>query len=139
MVQGQVFWKEGGDIFPIYFSRFIIFTFRNYFTLCKIVLCILRKIIFFYHHNLKKATGILLFQISIIYVAWYLPLWLAFIISVDKWLLKCSNKSTRVKRSVHWDCSALQLLLTLNRYFLAYGWIVRWFCLRYWKKSFYVL
>ena len=36
------------------FSKFIIFTFRNYFTLCKIVLCILRKIIFFYHHNFIK-------------------------------------------------------------------------------------
>ena len=36
------------------FSRFIIFTFRNYFTLCKIVLCIWRKITFFCHHNFMK-------------------------------------------------------------------------------------
>ena len=36
------------------FLRFIIFTFRNYFTLCKIVLCIWRKIIFFCHHNFMK-------------------------------------------------------------------------------------
>ena len=36
------------------FSRFIIFTFRNYFTLCKILLCISRNIISFCHHNLMK-------------------------------------------------------------------------------------
>ena len=36
------------------FSRFIIFTFRNYFTLCKIVLCIWRKITFFCHHNFMQ-------------------------------------------------------------------------------------
>ena len=44
MGQGQIFLKEGGWHFPyLIFSRFIIFTFRNYFTLCKIVLCIWRK------------------------------------------------------------------------------------------------
>ena len=44
--------KRGGWNFSyLIFSRFIIFTFRNYFTLCKIVLCIWRKIIFFCHHN----------------------------------------------------------------------------------------
>ena len=36
------------------FSSFIVFTSRNYFTLCKIVLCIWRKIIFFCHHNFMK-------------------------------------------------------------------------------------
>ena len=36
------------------FSRFIIFIFRNYFTFCKIVLCIWRKIIFFCNHNFMK-------------------------------------------------------------------------------------
>ena len=36
------------------FSRFIIFTFRNYFTLYKIGLCIWRKIIFFCYHNFMK-------------------------------------------------------------------------------------
>ena len=39
MVLGQVFLKWGGwHFFYLIFSRFIIFTFRNYFTLCKIVL-----------------------------------------------------------------------------------------------------
>ena len=57
MVQGQVFLKEGGgaDTFSyLIFSKFINFTFRNYFTLCKIVLFILGKNIFFYHHNFMK-------------------------------------------------------------------------------------
>ena len=52
MVQGQVFLKGGGWHFSyLIFSRFIIFTFKNYFIFCKIVLCIWRKIIFFCHHN----------------------------------------------------------------------------------------
>ena len=54
---GQVLLKKawGGWHFSyLIFSRFIIFTFRNYFTLCKIVLCIWRKIIFFCHHNFMK-------------------------------------------------------------------------------------
>ena len=41
MVQGQVFLKGGAGTFHfpyLSFSRFIIFTFRNYITLCKIVL-----------------------------------------------------------------------------------------------------
>ena len=38
------------------FSRFIIFTFRNYFTICKIVLCIWRRIIFFCDHNFMKKV-----------------------------------------------------------------------------------
>ena len=40
MVQGKVFLKgEGGaDTFPI--SRFIVFTFRNNFFVCKVVLCV---------------------------------------------------------------------------------------------------
>ena len=48
MVQGQVFLKGGGRWHFSYliFSRFIIFTFRNYFTLSKIVSCIWRKKIF---------------------------------------------------------------------------------------------
>ena len=55
MVQGQVFLKGGAWHFSyLSFSRFIIFAFRNYFTLCKIVLCIWRKIIFFCHHNFMK-------------------------------------------------------------------------------------
>ena len=46
MVQGQVFLKEvgGGGVgqhfFCLMFSKFIIFTLRNYFTLFKIVLSI---------------------------------------------------------------------------------------------------
>ena len=43
-VQGQVFlngWGGGGWHFSyLILSRFIIFAFRKYFTLCKIVLCI---------------------------------------------------------------------------------------------------
>ena len=47
--------KRRGWLFSyLIFSRFIIFTFRNYFTLCKIVLCIWRKTIFFCHHNFMK-------------------------------------------------------------------------------------
>ena len=38
----------------LFFSRVIIFTFRNYFTLFKTVLCSRRKIIFFCHHNFMK-------------------------------------------------------------------------------------
>ena len=38
MVQGQVFFKGGGHFSHLIFSRFDIFTFTNYFTLCKIVL-----------------------------------------------------------------------------------------------------
>ena len=52
MVQGQVFLKEvggggggGQHFFCLMFSKFIIFTLRNYFTLFKIVLSIWRKII----------------------------------------------------------------------------------------------
>ena len=37
------------------FSRFSIFTVRNDFTFCKIVLCIWRKNIFFCHHVMKKG------------------------------------------------------------------------------------
>ena len=50
MVKGQVGWNFSYLIF----WRFIIFTFRNYITLCKIVLCIWRKTIFFSHHNFIK-------------------------------------------------------------------------------------
>ena len=38
----------------LFFLRFIIFTFRNYFTLCKIVLCIWRKLVFFCHRDFMK-------------------------------------------------------------------------------------
>ena len=55
MMQGQVFLKGGGWHFSyLIFSRFTIFTFRNYFTLGKIVLCIWRTIIFFCHHSFMK-------------------------------------------------------------------------------------
>ena len=41
MVQGQKFLKGGGQQFSyLILPRFIIFTFKNYFTLCKTVLCI---------------------------------------------------------------------------------------------------
>ena len=53
---GAGFLKRGGGwhFSCLIFSKFIIFTFRNYFNLCKIVLCIWRKIIFFCHHNFMK-------------------------------------------------------------------------------------
>ena len=55
MVQGQVLLKGGGRHFSyLIFSRFIFFTFRNNFTIGKIVLCIWRKTIFFCHHNFMK-------------------------------------------------------------------------------------
>ena len=53
----QVFLKEGegGWHFSyLIFSRFIIFTFRNYFTLCKIVLCIWRKTNLYKNYYLPK-------------------------------------------------------------------------------------
>ena len=43
-------------VFLFDFFKAIIFTFRNYFTLCKIVLCIWRIIIFFSHHNFMKKS-----------------------------------------------------------------------------------
>ena len=65
--QRQVFLKEGGwHCSNLMLSRFIIFTFRNYFTLYKIVWCIYRLfwlfvlfcycviIFFFCHHNFMK-------------------------------------------------------------------------------------
>ena len=56
MVQGQIILKRGSWHFSyLIFLRFIIFTFRNYFTLCKIVLCIWRRIIFCYHNFMKKS------------------------------------------------------------------------------------
>ena len=55
IVYGQVFLKGGGWHFSyLILPRFIIFKFRNYFTLCKIVLSIWRKINFFCHHNFMK-------------------------------------------------------------------------------------
>ena len=54
MVQGQVFLKGGGLHFSyLIFSRFITFTFRNYFTLYKILMH-LKKNYFFCHHNFKE-------------------------------------------------------------------------------------
>ena len=76
MMQGQILFKgkelgrgegEGGEgkgerrrergrgrgwhFSSLIFSRFINFNYRNYFTLCKIVLCI-----FFFHHNFMKKV-----------------------------------------------------------------------------------
>ena len=45
MAQDQVFLK-GGYFSNLIFSRFIIFTFRNYLNLCKIVLFIWKKKLF---------------------------------------------------------------------------------------------
>ena len=55
MVQGLVFLKGCWHFLYLIFSRFITLTFRNYFTLCKIVLASYafeEKLgIFFCHHN----------------------------------------------------------------------------------------
>ena len=52
-----LWWGGGVGFFRIlFFSRFIIFTFRNYFTLCKIVLCIWRKLFFSATINLEKKV-----------------------------------------------------------------------------------
>ena len=56
MVQGQVFLKGGDWHFYLIFSRFVIFTFRNYFILCKIVLCIRKKTFFFCYYNFMKKS-----------------------------------------------------------------------------------
>ena len=62
-MQGQVFLKIGklgggkGSYFS-FLTRFIIFTFRNYFNPCKIVLCIWRKIIFNCHIVLWKKDSL---------------------------------------------------------------------------------
>ena len=64
MLQGQVFLKagvkrggggEGWKLSFLIFSRFTIFTVRNFFTLCKSVLCIWRKIIFVCYRNFMKT------------------------------------------------------------------------------------
>ena len=56
MVQGQVLSKGGDWHFSnLIFSSFIIFIFRNDFTLSKIVLCIWRKIVFCHHNFMKKG------------------------------------------------------------------------------------
>ena len=55
MVKEQVFLKVGCVAFScLIFLRLTIFTFRNYFTLCKTVLYIWRKIIFFSQHNFMR-------------------------------------------------------------------------------------
>ena len=58
MVQVQVFFKGGGGggwLFSnLIFSKFIILTFRNYFSICKIAFCIWSKTIFFCHHSFMK-------------------------------------------------------------------------------------
>ena len=58
MVQGHIFLKggQGLALFLFNFLRFIIFTYRNYFTLCKILLCYAfdEKTFFFCHHNFMK-------------------------------------------------------------------------------------
>ena len=68
MVQGQVFLKGVVRLaLWLIFSRFIIFTLRNYFTFCKIVLYISRKIIFFCQHNfLKKSYSKLLNLVGVL-------------------------------------------------------------------------
>ena len=69
MVQGQVFLKKGGGrggagegawhFSYLILSKSNIFTFRNYFTLCKIVLCIWRKFFFCNQNFMKKGHSYL--------------------------------------------------------------------------------
>ena len=60
MEQGHVLLK-GWQFSYLIFSRFTFYTFRNDFILCKIVLCIWRKIIFFCHQNfMKKGKKVIL-------------------------------------------------------------------------------
>ena len=47
--------REGWHFSYLIFSRFAIFAFRNYFTRCKIVLCIWRNILFCHHNFMKKG------------------------------------------------------------------------------------
>ena len=56
MVQGQVFLKGDWHFSYLIFSRFIIFTFRNYiFTFYPLQNCFMHlKTIFFFHHNFMK-------------------------------------------------------------------------------------
>ena len=62
MVQGQVLLIGGADTFPFNFFKLITFKFRNYFTLCKIILCIWRQNIFFCHHNFMKKVILKIFH-----------------------------------------------------------------------------
>ena len=68
MKREQFFLKGEGAWYFSYliFSKFIIFTFRNYFTLCKTVLYIWRKIFFFFcHHNFMKKRYSKLFKMNL--------------------------------------------------------------------------
>ena len=51
MVQGQISLKGGLALFLFIFLRFIVFKFRNYFILCKIVL----YVGLCYHNFMKKS------------------------------------------------------------------------------------
>ena len=59
MVEGQVFLWGGGRVagtFPVktFQGLSLLHSEITFFTLCKIVLCIWRKTIFFCHHNFMK-------------------------------------------------------------------------------------
>ena len=56
MVEGQVFLKGGGaDTSYFIFSRFIIFTFRSYFTLCRNCYAFEKKKNFCHNISMKKG------------------------------------------------------------------------------------
>ena len=71
MVKGQVL--KGGWYAYLVFSRFIIFTFRNYFTLCKIVLCIWREMIFCHIYFMKKGSHSMFLKVKLCFCkkVWY--------------------------------------------------------------------
>ena len=64
MVQGQVFLKAGGGWHFSYlvFSRFINFTFRNYFNPLQNFVMHLKKKKIFWHHNFMKKGHSKLFK-----------------------------------------------------------------------------
>ena len=83
IVQGQIFLKEGGgNCSYLMLSKFVIFTFTNYFTLYKIVSCICRLFslfaLFYYCYYFFPASIIL---------------WKKVILSCLKMDLKISHKS----------------------------------------------
>ena len=81
--------RGGGWHFAyLFFSRLIIFTFRNYYTFCEIILYIWGKIIFFCHHNFMKKFN----SISSIWT-WKYPIIYNLIYVSIKGFKKSKNRS----------------------------------------------
>ena len=94
MVQGQVFFKGGRALFLLW--RFIVFTFRNYLTLCKIVLCIWKKTIFSCHHNFMKKVILSCLKMNLkrSHTTWYI---VKQILKIENWFLIESDSWTGIK------------------------------------------